>query len=316
MNMKSSLFLNAASTICHQPVFGQLAFSADLQPLEAGQELVQPSYKSYIDPVLLRRMSRILRMGVTCSVDALQQAGLERPSGIIVGTGLGCLQDTEKFLQNFLTLEGLIPPTSFILSTHNTVAGQISLSLGCHGYNTTHTQNALSFEMALLDGVLKLEEGDNNLLVGAADEHIPFLDQVAEAWGHPGWQLTSGASFFVLSSSPAKATLAELIDLRIAAMQGRATAELVDHFLAQHGLGRGDLMLVLGSGADTQERIGHAGRYIHYIQYAGSYPTASAFATHYAADFLRSTQPGAYALVVNELHPDHHALLLLKAIEA
>ncbi len=314
--MKSRVFVNGASTISHQPTFGERGFSGSIARLEKGSELLQPAYREYIDPVLLRRMSRILRMGVTSALHALRQAGVSSPSGIIVGTGLGCLQDTEKFLTNFLTLEGLVPPTAFILSTHNTVAGQISLSLGCHSYNITHTQNTVSFEMALLDGIMKLEEGGGDVLVGAADEHIPFLDKLAAEWGCHDGVLASGVSFFVLSGTASEATLAEIIDVDVFTGTGVDRKEMTDSFLARHGLGRDEVGLVLRGGMQPGDNTGSDGNTVDYTGLCGLYPTASGFALHYGADFLESAGRDKKVLIVNELNPGNLGLILLKGIEA
>jgi 3-oxoacyl-[acyl-carrier-protein] synthase II len=314
--MRKKLFINAASTISHQPTFGAVGFSASLSPLVAGHELIQPAYKTYIDPVLLRRMSRILRMGVTCAQEALRVGGVDVPSGIIVGTGLGCLQDTEKFLQNFLTLDGLLPPTAFILSTHNTVAGQISLSIGCHGYNVTHTQNTVSFEMAMLDGILKLEEGATDLLVGAADEHIPFLDSVADAWGYQEVFLTSGASFFVLSSEVSERNHVEVVDVWMAVGQEGDSRAAVDNFLAAQGLALSDIGLVIGSDSVTASALGYSGEWMDYVSLSGLYPTASAFGFHLGVDVLRRRSDVKYAMIFNHLSPTNLGLVLLKTIEA
>ncbi len=313
--MKSRFFVNAASTISHQPTFGEKGFSGTFTRLEKGSELFQPVYREYIDPVMLRRMSRILRMGVASATDALWQAGASSPSGIIVGTGLGCLQDTEKFLANFLTLEGLIPPTAFILSTHNTIAGQISLSLGCHSYNITHTQNTLSFEMALLDGIMKLEEGGDDILIGAADEHIPFLDKVAAEWGYDDRVLTSGVSFFVLSGSASEKSLAEVIDTTV--FTGTCDKkEMIDKFLEGHGLRRDEVDLLLQGGKPSEDLAGFDCDMVDYAGLCGLYPTASAFAFHYGIDFLESAGTGKKVLIVNELNPLSLGLILLKGIEA
>ncbi len=314
--MKSRIFVNGASTISHQPTFGEKGFSGSITRLEKGSELLQPAYREYIDPVMLRRMSRILRMGVASAMHALQQAGVSSPSGIIVGTGLGCLQDTEKFLGNFLTLEGLIPPTAFILSTHNTVAGQISLSLGCHSYNITYTQNTVSFEMALLDGIMKLEEDGGEILVGAADEHIPFLDKLAAEWGYHDCVLTSGVSFFVLSGTASENTLAEVIDVDVFTGTRVDRKEMTDSFLARHGLGRDEVDMVLQDGRQPADDTGFDGDTVDYTGLCGLYPTASGFAFHYGADFLGSVGRDKKVLIVNELSPGNLGLILLKGVEA
>lgn len=313
--MRARTFINAASTISHQPTFGASGFWQTVSRLEPGHELIQPAYRDYIDPALLRRMSKILRMGVACSVSALEQSGTEQPSAIIVGTGLGCLLDTEKFLNNFLTLDGLLPPTSFILSTHNTVAGQISLSLGCHAYNMTHTQNTVSFEMALSDGMMKLKEGETEVLVGAADEHIPFLENVAEAWGYTGLPLTSGVSFFVLSASASDDSLAEVADLAVYVGETGDKKEIIDRFLEEHNLAFSEIDLIL-SGGEPRSYPGFRGRFADFTSYSGWYPTASAFAFHYGADFLKTSGSGRNVLIINELSPGSLGLVLLKTVEA
>ena len=74
---------------------------------------------------------------------------------LLPDTGLGCLEDTEKFLSSIYTNEEkLLNPTPFIQSTHNTVAGAIALAIKCHGYNATYTHRGFSFESALEDALI------------------------------------------------------------------------------------------------------------------------------------------------------------------
>lgn len=326
------MYISAASTISHQPTFGNAGFSAALQPVEASSALISPDYKAYIDAGLLRRMSKILRMSVACAKDCVAQAGIEQPDAIVVGTGLGCLQDTEKFLNTSLTVEGLLPPTSFIQSTHNTMAGQISLSLGNHGYNMTHTQNTLSFEHALLDASMLLREGDRNVLVGAADEHIDILDEITErlelrlaAWLDTRQEagddasltieksipLTSGASFFILSQENAGNAAAELADVYTCGGAEYGQEE-IDAFLDRNGLQISDIDLVLHTGVP----VASASRHANYLSLAGIYPTASAFALHYAVDMLSANSEVRNVLICNTLRKSNLGLILLKAVEA
>ncbi|MGX5853652.1 beta-ketoacyl synthase chain length factor [Dyadobacter jiangsuensis] len=309
---KRALYLSAASTISHQPTFQNPGFSAALAQVEASSALISPDYKAYIDAGLLRRMSKILRMSVACARDCIEQAGAGQPDAIVVGTGLGCLQDTEKFLNTSLTVEGLLPPTSFIQSTHNTMAGQISLSLGNHGYNMTHTQNTLSFEHALLDAAMLLREGDRNVLVGAADEHIDILNDIAEKLGfETASPLTSGASFFILSSESAGNAAAELTDVYTSGGAEYGQEE-IDAFLDRNGMQIGDIDLVLYAGTPVSGAV----RNIDYLPLAGVYPTASAFALHYAVDLLATNSEVRNVLICNTLRKSNLGLTLLKAVEA
>ncbi|WP_353718606.1 beta-ketoacyl synthase chain length factor [Dyadobacter sp. 676] len=309
---KPALYIAGASTISHQPTFRNPGFSAALGPVGAASALINPDYKEYIDAGLLRRMSKVLRMSVACARDCIAQAGIEQPDAIVVGTGLGCLQDTEKFLNTSLTVEGLLPPTSFIQSTHNTMAGQISLSIGNHGYNMTHTQNTLSFEHALLDASMLLREGDRNVLVGAADEHIEILDDIAGRLGlEAASPLTSGASFFILSNENTGNALGKLADVYTCGGTGSIREE-IDAFLDRNGLRAGDIDLALYAG----DSVHGAASNVSYAALSGVYATASAFALHYAADVLGSGVGVRNVLICNTLRKNNLGLTLLKAVEA
>ena len=126
----------------------------------------EPDYTKYIEPKQLRRMSRIIKMGVTAGSMALKNAGLPIPDGIITGTAYGCLDDTGIFLKKMIeNKEHALNPTPFIQSTHNTIGSQIALLLQCQGYNQTYTQGAFSFENSFSGcsfGVQELINPENN----------------------------------------------------------------------------------------------------------------------------------------------------------
>ena len=319
-------YVSAASSISHQPSFLNAGFSGIIEPLNAGSALINPDYKEYIEPGLLRRMSKILRMSVACSVDCLKQSHVDQPDAIVVGTGLGCLLDTEKFLNAALTIKGLLPPTSFIQSTHNTMAGQISLSLGNHGYNMTHTQNSISFENALQDAMLLIDEGEKHILAGAADEHIELLDKISEKLHlkpEPG--LTSGASFFIVSAEKSEKTLAQIQDVE-AIGHVENIPEKIAAFLDRNKVGFGNLDLVLHAGtlSATNEEIDNFWSFMKrenipctdYLKYSGIYPTASAFAMHVAADKIRHARSLSNILICNSLINNNLGLILIQSIEA
>lgn len=133
---------------------------------------IEPVYKELIDPMASRRMSRIVKMGVYTALKCMKDTQVDMPDGIIAGTGLGCIEDTEKFLSSIHNSEEkLLNPTPFIQSTHNTIAGAIALAVKCYGYNATYTQRGFSFENALNDAILQLAESPSkNILVGGFDE--------------------------------------------------------------------------------------------------------------------------------------------------
>lgn len=309
---KPEFYISAASTISHLPTFRNAGFSSVIGPLEANSALITPDYKSYIEAALLRRMSKILRMSVACSKDCLEQAGVEQPDAIVVGTGLGCLQDTEKFLNTSQTVEGLLPPTAFIQSTHNTMAGQVSLTIGNHGYNMTHTQNTLSFEHAMLDAMMLLQEGDSHILVGAADEYIEVLTEIMAQLA-PGQDrpMTSGASFFVLSKEKNEQVMAAVRDVVTIGLADDVQQNVGD-FLADNALTTEDLDLILYAGQDNFP--GQSA--VDYLTLSGIYATASAFALHYAVDVLQTDKKIKNVLICNSLRKSNLGLMLVQAVEA
>ena len=124
---------------------------------------IEPQYNEFIDPMVSRRMSRIIKMGVSTALKCLNNSGIEKPDAIISGTGLGCIEDTEKFLGSVYSgEEKLLNPTPFIQSTHNTIAATIAIILKCNSYNNTYSHRGFSFELALFDSLMLLQEGSAN----------------------------------------------------------------------------------------------------------------------------------------------------------
>lgn len=129
----------------------------------------------------VRRLSAIQHRAATLALAALYRAGVERPDAIIASTALGCLDDTERFLADMRDAKGaLLSPLPFMRSTHNTMAGQLALMLGCHGPNITHSQGLNGFHAALAEAELMLHDHPKmKVLVLAIDERTDLLARVA-----------------------------------------------------------------------------------------------------------------------------------------
>jgi hypothetical protein len=322
-------FINACSTISHQQSFQNKEWINELKKLSSDHQIIPPNYKDYINGGALRRMSKIIRMGLVCSKDCIEQSGKDNPDAIIVGTGLGCLQDTEKFLNNILTIKGLIPPTSFIQSTHNTIAGQISLDIKNHNYNMTHTQNSLSFEHALIDAMLCLNEDGSNVIVGAADESIPILEDLAEQFKLKEIQnkLTSGASFFMLSNKLEESSCAKLVDCLTIGLNDADTKSIIVDFLKKNNLSLNEIDLVLSNSFGTVSKneikdLFDTIAVLPFEDYSGYYYTNSAFGMHLGSEMLRQNkkkeltkEPIKRVLIFNNLNNSNIGLTLLQSLE-
>ena len=323
-------YINACSTISHQASFQNKEWVNQLKRLTADSVLVSPNYKEFVNGGELRRMGKIIRMGIACSKDCVEQSNVSNPDAIIVGTGLGCLTDTEKFLKNTLTIEGLIPPTAFIQSTHNTIAGQISLALKNHNYNMTHTQNSLSFEHSLMDAMLLLNEDNSNVLIGSADENIPLMDELANQFGldNIAGNMTTGASFFMLSDTKTTGSKAKVIDSYTTGLNSISAEDVVESFLKANDLTANDIDLVLFNSNGTinvknvENKINS--HFYSYEQYCGYYFSNSAFGMHIACEildgketsFIEKEAPINRILLYNTLNDKNIGLTLLQSLEA
>ena len=299
-------FIQHIESITHQDSFQKENIWNELKPLTEAGELVSPDYKNYIPVAALRRLSTILRMGITASKACQEKVSHEFDS-IAVGTALGCLTDTEKFLVTINTVSGdVLSPTAFIQSTHNTISGQISLDLKNHAYNMTHTQNALSFEVALKDGLLCIDEGKKSVLVGAADEAIPFLERVRSLM-HTELPFTSGATFMVLSGEKGN-SIAHIQACEVS-FSVENTQTKIEQFLATNNTSFEELDLVLEAGSDLKDR---AKKHHSFTHYSGFYQSASSFAVHMANDWFINNPNDRTILIVNNLESGKLGLTLVK----
>lgn len=160
------------------------------------------------DALMRRRMSRIVRDGVTAAAVCAGESPLD---AIITATGYGCLADSEKFLSTWLgSDEELLSPTPFIQSTFNTVGATVALLRQCRGYNMTYAHGADSFPTALLDAMMLLDENQARyLLVGAVEEVTPtFCALLARMRVEP--LPTQGGALFFLLSAEAEGASAEV----------------------------------------------------------------------------------------------------------
>ncbi len=215
------MYLGAASCISYQDTIGDENPWNVLTELNSESQLIQPNYKEFVKPALLRRMSSALKMGVAGGKLSLQKAGLENCDAITVGTGLGCVRDTLKFMRvMYEEAETGLSPTSFIQSTHNSIAGQIALMLGNHGYNMTHVQGGLSLGYALSDAELLIGEDDAaTVLVGAVDEKteelVELLTKLATTANYDLPAIGEGGAFFLATKGKLGSSVAKVVELSL-----------------------------------------------------------------------------------------------------
>jgi 3-oxoacyl-(acyl-carrier-protein) synthase len=181
-----------------------------------------PDFKMFLSPLMSRRMCPLLKRAVTLSRVTLQEAQVDMPDAIICGTGLGCIENTEKFLLSISeNSEKFLQPTFFMQSTHNILSSTIAIDLQCHGYNNTFVHRGVSFEYALLDAMMQFETRRvNTVLLGGyeelTDDYYIFFDRLG-TWNFEPGTMYKNRSFaaeaavsMLLTSEKNKNTLCEI----------------------------------------------------------------------------------------------------------
>jgi hypothetical protein len=266
-------------------------------------------------------MAKGVRNGIVASTIAMKEAGNQSPDAIITGTGMGCIEDSDKFLRAIIdNNEEFLTPTSFIQSTHNTVASTIAINLGCKAYNFTYVNGAVSFESALYDAKLQIDVSEaKSVLVGGVEEMTEYTKSLYKLAGFikpddsgPHTILNSettatvfseGATFFMLEDERKASTYAELLDVEIV---NRLTEEQAKEY-AESFIRRNNLTLhaidavILGYNGDAEfdgyfravaEKFEFAPQ-VYYKHVSGEFNTASAFGLYVGANILK----------LQEIHP-------------
>lgn len=327
------IYINSTSAI--SPVDSFYSESLDIAiPTSAdnGLRCIEPVYKEIIESKNLRRMSKVVRMGLATAIKALADARIEQPEAIITGTGLGCLLDTEKFLSQMVeNNEALMNPTAFIQSTHNTVAGQIALHLGCQSYNLTFSQKNASFETALMESCLLLTDGEaKNVLLGGVDEMTDAAQMLIQNSGcgrgnvnNHGYIVGEGAAFFTLTSEKQNIALAKITDIQLLYHidNEQDLKESISIFLNKNKINASDIdLLIMGENNDCNDKNWYSTacqslgktEYLAYKKYCGEHDSATSFALWLAVKKISSNQANC-VLIYNTEKGYSHSFILVSA---
>lgn len=321
MYIKATGIISPQKTFGHQPLVDVMEYTGNRLTC------IEPDYKLFIDPKQIRRMSRIIRMGVAAAMECLQEAAVTVPDAIVTGTAYGCLEDTHSFLSKMVEFnEELLTPTSFIQSTHNTIGAQIGLMLQCNSYNNAFVHRGFSFESALLDAMMLLKEKDAaNVLAGAIDEitntSYTILNRLGLYKQGPvsnldiyktktkGTIAGEGATFFLLADEPAATDYAKLIGLHTFYKPGgiKEIEKQIASFLQKHSVSIADIDLIItGKNGDAgedniyeqlEQTVFNTKDTVNYKHLCGEYPTAAAFAMWLAAVTVKR---GKLPAILNE----------------
>ena len=334
------LYINGLSCISPQPTFGG-DFPFEVKQYDSSRlPCIEPDYSPYIDPKASRRMGRLLKYGTTAGLQALKDAGINSPDAISTGTGFGLLDDSGKFLKNVTeTDEGVVSPTAFIQSTHNTVSSNIALTVGCKGHNNTFVHKGFSFESALLDAQMLTAEDPaiKNILVGAYDETTDYsytiMQRLRLIRDTPGSNLGllkkpgsgsitgEGAAFFLLSKEKTQHTYAKFLGSEILFKPKSSDSVIakLEAFLTKHKLNLSDIDVVIsGLCGDTKrdeilralnDKYFTTQTILGYKHLCGEYMTSSAFAMWMASMIVQTGQIPSQTLLQDKERAPKYILI-------
>jgi len=303
---------------------------------------IEPDYKTLIEPKLVRRMSRIMKMSFVTALSALKQANSPFIDAIITGTGYGCLEDTGSFLTKMSDPNNrLMNPTSFIQSTHNTVGSHIALHLNHKGYNNTFVHSGFSFENALDDAVLLMKNNEaQNVLLGGFDEltndlftilyrlhairkkHVRNIDIFKES--DKGYIPGEGATFFVLSNQKKSTQSVEIVNHKTLY---NPSESYLKELLNNYNNPSKNILFIIGKNGNSTtdqsykwfEEIILQNKICYYKHLCGEYPTSSAFGLWLATELLLKKEnifqinnPADEIIIYNCWNKDYHSFIQLQ----
>ena len=334
------IYINGLGCISTQKTFDTVFLEeAVVNVVDTILPIHQPVYKDFISPIASRRMAKGVKNGIVASTLALREANLETVDAIITGTGMGCIEDSEKFLKAILdNNEEFLTPTSFIQSTHNTVGGQIALGLQCKAYNLTYVNGSVSFESSLFDAKMMLDEGEaSSILVGGIDETADYTISLFRLAGFikkenqepykllesktTGVVFGEGATFFVIENQLKETSIASVLDVEIL---NKLNIEMVESkvisFLASNNLKLTDIdAVVLGYNGDVDSDLYYKKLnentfantpQVYYKHLSGEYDTASAFGLWVGAKIIK-TQNIPNSIQLNGISKESYKTILL-----
>lgn len=332
----NKVYIQAATQISIQQPLCEQWMTAPVLHSQPFVKAVNPVFRDFIPPNEARRMGNIMKRAIVTALKVLAHTGVDHPDAIITGTGIGCLDYTERLLDS-LTENGeeAFSPTFFMQSTHNTVSSAIAIYTKTHGYNTTYSHGQLSFDLALQDAWMQMQLGNiATALVGGHDEMVDSYINLLCKTGYLSMNgmvpcgevavsalLTTHTPPHSSLNSPLNSHLCELPSIRISPLSSHLSP-LLDSMLHEAGLTINDISAVMvGTNGKEENDSVYANlanalfpdkTLLHYKHLFGENYTASAFAVYAAAHCLKAgTIPPCLVVGTGKIPPQLTSILLV-----
>lgn len=227
------VYIKTATQISMQQPLSEEWITAPVEHTEPYVRSLDPNFRDWLNPLESRRMGKIMRRALVTAQKVMRDSGIQQPDAVITGTGLGCIENTELFLDQ-LCREGeeMLKPTYFMQSTHNTISSLISIHDHLHGYNTTYSHKSVSFDSAFLDAYTQLLLGDiHTALVTGNDEMTPTYFSILQRAGYvgqPGQVAAGEASVAMMLTTDPTDALCEVEEVRMSVKDIQLPSSPVD----------------------------------------------------------------------------------------
>ena len=227
------VYIKTATQISMQQPLSEEWMTAPVEHTEPYVRSLDPNFRDWLNPLESRRMGKIMRRALVTAQKVMRDSGIQQPDAVITGTGLGCIENTELFLDQ-LCREGeeMLKPTYFMQSTHNTISSLISIHDHLHGYNTTYSHKSVSFDSAFLDAYTQLLLGDiHTALVTGNDEMTPTYFSILQRAGYvgqPGQVAAGEASVAMMLTTDPTDALCEVEEVRMSVKDIQLPSSPVD----------------------------------------------------------------------------------------
>ena len=318
MSKKTAYYIQGMGNISPQRTFDNSEFLPEISEYQENVLMcVTPEFKNYINPVALRRMSRMFKIGLSAAKICAQDAGMEMPDGIITASGYGCIGDTSRFMLEVIENgEKQLTPTLFMQSTYNSISGGIAMAMKCNNYNTTYVHRGFTFETALQDAMMQIyDDPSKRILLGGFDETNDGQFAICIRTGYHrkdfvnslslfqtegrGTLQGEGASFFTIGSEKTDNTYCRISGLQLlyAPKDKSEIINAINDVLSEAGIDIKDVDIVInGIGGDTindglnnqvMDAIFADTQQVVFKHLSGDYCTASSFGLWLGAQMHR-----------------------------
>jgi hypothetical protein len=326
-------YINGVGIISPQKTFDSDNFLSEIIEYDHNVlTCVTPDFKAYINPIQMRRLSHMLRIGLSAATICLRDSGIKSPDGIITATGYGFLEETAKFLNEVLNQsEKQLTPTYFMQSTSNALAGLVALTFKCMGFNNTYASKGFGMENALIDGMMQLNQNPStSLLIGSYDEAADVQYKASIRVGHfkveyinnlrlfetktKGSIQGEGSAFFMLSGNKSSSTWCAIRDLYLAYKPepGELKRDL-ENFLSTNNISVNDIDVVVnGASGDVDHdiiindlilEVVPESMEVRFKHLSGEYSTSTSFAIWLAASILKKQNIPKAVMHAHRLSP-------------